>query len=1064
MDYQEFYTAIRRKMMQGTLCVNSRFPGPLEFYPSILQVSIIHQDDELTNYLLEHNADVNLSIKWRETDAIDISEKAYIRNKYGKSPLDSAIKVRNHKLVNKLITSGAYPPEDKSHDLLNTVTEEGNYEMAEILINLGFNINYKSIFTGETPLHTSVRLNRRDLVELFIQKRADINSKTISSVLFDEIDSNKIEGLTPLHFGIIDKNQDIIRVLLKNGAEFDELAINLAKSNKFFELIKIVAFINDEKINLSKNGAEFIWAVENGEYSVAEILINKKNSWSFSSLSFVFIKNYFKFVKYLIKNGANVNKIQHLHTTPLYLAISENHNEAAKFLIDTGATLYLTNDHIDTLRLAIDVNNHEIIEYIIKNEKDNFIFRASLQWAMEKNNLEISKFLIDKCPNVNFVFGKETPLHRAVINDNLELVKYLIEKGAKVNKIIDGEIPLIISIHLTRNKIAEYLINHGADVDFNYNGITPLLFAIGKNNIDVTKFLIQHGCDLSAVVNITQNFRVERFFGSSPSDVSSHKFSNGKSALTLSIDLERNEISKFLIQKVNLNSPENKNALHLSIKNENTEIAELLINKGADINYIYQEKKLNNLNGFNSIGITPLIIAICKRNNLIVKCLLKKGVNLNNICKDEELLILATLYENKELVEYFIKKSFNLNTVVSFQNSNLRAIDYSCAEVNRSDICAILSRATALDAAIHTGNAKIFDLLVNNGAVVAKNAQHKNPLRFAVKNNYRHIVEYLLQNGADVNEIEDDKSLLIEAVCCEHSETVELLVKNRADVNFESKLKMTALDVAISQKNYLIMAILREFGACSVRYNFPDKPILYLAIEDRSYSHAIELIKRGADVNVVFKKKTLLHVALFKGNSDVINYLLAVGFDVNYTDEDDNSAVNYPCPVNQYYNFTEEINYVKNIKEHIVKMIIAEFYVCQQNKLAVNCGFEQLRVECAEEVELMKKTFVVPRVKISFYDLLHGLDDCKLAGRLRFVYRSDEKIIISVVDNIRLLFLHYREIVYFRAKKIFILAKSLVQVEDLIMDIFGAVLEEDMVPEIVKYLSIEDVKIICRWL
>ncbi|KAH0552125.1 hypothetical protein KQX54_005990 [Cotesia glomerata] len=1027
MDYQDFYTTIRRKMMQGNLSINSRFPGPLEFYPSILQVSIIHQDDQLTNYLLEHNADVNLTIKWRETDAIDISEKAYIRNKYGKSPLDSAIKIRNHKLVNKLITFGAYiPQQDKCHNILNAVTEEGNYEMAESLINLGFNINYKSIVTGETPLHTSVRLNRRDLVELMIQKRADINAKTISSVIFDDIGSNETEGLTPLHLAIIDKNQDMVRILLKNGAEFDELAISLAKSNKFFELIKIVASINDEKTDLSKNGAEFIWAVDK---------------------------------EYLIEKGANVNEIQHLYTTPLHLAISQKYNEAAKFLIDNGATLYHTNDHIDTLRLAIDMNNHEIIEYIIGNERDNFIFRASLQWAMERNNIEVSKFLISKCPNVNFVFGRETPLHRAVMNDTLELVKYLVKKGAKVNKIIDGETPLIISIHLTRNEIAKYLIDHGADVDFNYNGITPLLFAIGKNNIDVAKYLIQHGSDLSALVNITQYFGIERFFGWSSSDVSSYNFCNGRSALTLSIDLGRNEIVKFLINKVNLKSPENKAALYLAIKNGETEIAELLINKEADINYIYQDPK------GSSIGIPPLILAICKRNNLIVKCLLEKGVNINAICKDEELLILATLYENEELVEYYINKSFNVNIIVSLQDTYLRGIDYSSREVKGSDIYAILNRATALDAAIHTGNAKIFDLLINGGAVIAKNVHHKNPLRFAVKNNYRHIVEYLIQNGADINRIEDDKSLLMEAVYCEHSEAVELLLKNKADVNLKTKLKITALDVAISQKNYLIMEILVEFGAVSLRYNFMDKPILYLAIEDRSYHHAIALIKRGADVNVVYKNKTLLHVALVKGNSDVINYLLVAGFDVNYLDKDDSSAVNYQCPVYQYYeddyNFGEEINYNEIVKEHIVKLIIADFYVCKQNKLAVGCDFEQLSVECTKEVELMKKTFVVPRVKISYYDLLHKLD-FKLAERFRFVYRSDEKKISSVVDNIRFLFVHYRGIVYFRAKKIFTMARSLVQVEDLIMDIFGGVLEEDMVPEITKYLSMEDVNIICR--
>jgi ankyrin repeat protein len=74
------------------------------------------------------------------------------------------------------------------------------------LLENGININSKTKdLIEETPLHIAVEYSNQEAVKLLCEKKADINSFTLSR-------------MTPLHVAIFTKNILIIKLLLQNGA------------------------------------------------------------------------------------------------------------------------------------------------------------------------------------------------------------------------------------------------------------------------------------------------------------------------------------------------------------------------------------------------------------------------------------------------------------------------------------------------------------------------------------------------------------------------------------------------------------------------------------------------------------------------------------------------------------------------------------------------------------------------------------------------------------------------------------------------------------------------------
>lgn len=191
--------------------------------------------------------------------------------------------------------------------------------------------------------------------------------------------------------------------------------------------------------------------------------------------------NQFKMVDNFLKTGINIDAPQKYtkENTPLTAAIELNNLEMVKFLVEHGANV--NTNKISPLLTATYIGNR---------------------------TLDIVKFLVEHGADVN-VRNKDgdTPLYNAFCNsDGIEMVKFLVEHGADVNAVdnLNGETPIfnaprwIDEAHTHMLDKFTYLIEHGADINFkNKHGETPLMIAAKRNKISISKILIEHGADIN---------------------------------------------------------------------------------------------------------------------------------------------------------------------------------------------------------------------------------------------------------------------------------------------------------------------------------------------------------------------------------------------------------------------------------------------------------------------------------------------------------------------------------------------------------------------------------------
>lgn len=129
-------------------------------------------------------------------------------------------------------------------------------------------------------------------------------------------------------------------------------------------------------------------------------------------------------IKFLIKNGANINLRGTLGQNPLMLAIEKKDINLCKFLLENGADLeIIDDDYNDALSIAINNKNH------IKEDIDDY-----------KDLLEL---LISKTNNINKIIKKKYDkslmpdtdyLKIAIHKNNLEALQLLINYGADINQ------------------------------------------------------------------------------------------------------------------------------------------------------------------------------------------------------------------------------------------------------------------------------------------------------------------------------------------------------------------------------------------------------------------------------------------------------------------------------------------------------------------------------------------------------------------------------------------------------------------------------------------------------
>ena len=127
----------------------------------------------------------------------------------GLTLLHKAVQSKNLSEVKKLIfTHGANVnvKDSEGTEALHSAALGGCYEIVELLLREGADVNAIQKVGGGTPLHLAALGGNFKVVELLIARGADVNAKNN-------------EGSTPLHYAAeVGHNDTTVEILLKNGA------------------------------------------------------------------------------------------------------------------------------------------------------------------------------------------------------------------------------------------------------------------------------------------------------------------------------------------------------------------------------------------------------------------------------------------------------------------------------------------------------------------------------------------------------------------------------------------------------------------------------------------------------------------------------------------------------------------------------------------------------------------------------------------------------------------------------------------------------------------------------
>jgi ankyrin repeat protein len=389
---------------------------------------------------------------------------------------------------------------------LHTAAEMGRKDVAELLLFIKADVNARGV-TGQTPLHMAASRGQKDIAELLLAKGANVSAKDTHY------------GGTPLHWAVMRFSSPLGPVSLsKEGlkGKRDIAELLLAKG----------ADVNAR----DKEGITPLhWTTQYGDKDIAELLLAKGADVNARGINGQTPLHYtarleaamgpqkFKeVVELLLAKGAEVNAKAKDGMTPLHLAAWYGCKDVMELLLAKGADINARdNNNMTPLQFALFVlpgvhDNRDAVEYLrlhggnlgeaekismIGAAKQPLNISGSIHDAAEKGDLQKIKTLLRDNPDL--VSSKDvglgrTPLHWAAIKGHIEVVELLLANGAAVNaKDRHGDTPLHAAAEGGRYDAAALLLAKGAEVNMrDIEGITPLSMAI---SVAVVDLLLQHG-------------------------------------------------------------------------------------------------------------------------------------------------------------------------------------------------------------------------------------------------------------------------------------------------------------------------------------------------------------------------------------------------------------------------------------------------------------------------------------------------------------------------------------------------------------------------------------------
>lgn len=737
---------------------------------------------------------------------------------YFVSPIFSAVQGKNKQVVDMMIKAGAELNVEADDHMtpLGCAVLDGDLNITKLLVDNGARLHTR-IYDNLSILHVAVARGHVEIVKFLIDKGIDVNAQTEDEE-------------TALHLAIKTKNKEIVKLLLDGEADTNIMANNVIEEG---------TDIDEETGGGPKITTLWLALFLQLPDYIIDLLIEKganihaRTSGGLTVLHLAAILGYVREVNLFLQAGCDVNVKSHRKNTPLHFAANAGHVKVVETLLK--------------------------VEGIEVNPKSN-IGETPLAKAAGHGSLAIVKALVAKGAPINGVsYEKMTPLHAACVTGQYQVVEWLLKNKANVHaKASMGMTPLHFTcVEKTPVNVIGALIANGADINATCdNGMTPIHFAASCDKLDSLKYLVKKG----------GNLRARCFMGQSVLDYAA-RGDDGVKTLKYLIS------ETGVIWDCDLCSP-----LYQAVKRGRLDMVELIMNNGGVVN------------GCVAATETPLHIAAERGDADMVKLLLKYEpiINMRNTENGCTPLLLAVKKEHNTIVKMLLEKNADVNVP---STSGLYPIHVAVRSKNEDVVNALLTRGSyynieaqgeknydyPLKMAHKLGNSKlitmlelvkkIFDAVIENdvyqvecciqaGAILnAKNASGTTILHYAVNNKNLKIVNSLLSRGVDFTQATNKGNLPLHlAVSLGDMKIIKTLLTNARKqnlikynlmVNATTKEGLsTPLHVAAEKGNFDVVKLLIKSGAIFNRKNKDDDTPLEVAKDEKiiEYLRSVETL------------------------------------------------------------------------------------------------------------------------------------------------------------------------------------------------------------------------------